>query len=79
MASEKRAFPETYKEAIYLVGSLDFFSEEVMEKLANYTVLKNILAHKYLDIRWKRINEFLKNSKPYLENFLESVKNFIEK
>jgi len=40
--------------------------------------LRNILVHEYLDIRWGKISDFLKNGRPYLEEFLSRIKNFLE-
>ncbi len=79
LASQKRPVPSTYREVLRTIGVLENFSKEVGEELANWAELRNILAHEYLDIRWKRIEDFIKRSEPYLKKLIESVKgSFLE-
>ncbi len=80
LASEKRPVPSTYREILRSIGNLPNFTENLGEQLANWTELRNILAHEYLDIRWKRISDFIKKSEPYFKNFIQIVKdNFLQK
>lgn len=79
LASEKKRIPETYREIILELSSVSGFEKEISEKISGWVGLRNILAHEYLDIRWVKINDFLKNGRVYLEKFLDEVKRFLEK
>lgn len=75
LASEKRPVPSSYKEILRTIGSVPDFPEDLASQLADWAAFRNILAHEYLDIRWKRIEDFIKKSEPYLRKFLEIVQN----
>lgn len=75
LAGEKRPIPSTYREILRTLGVLSGFSKDLSEQLANWAGLRNILAHEYLDIRWKKIEDFTKKSKPIFRKFIEIVKN----
>lgn len=77
LASQKKEMPQTYKDTILELRSVDF-PEELCSKLSNWVRLRNILAHEYLDILWRDISDFLKNAKRYVEGFLEEAKRFLE-
>ncbi|HHT9126240.1 MAG TPA: HepT-like ribonuclease domain-containing protein [Candidatus Brocadiia bacterium] len=40
--------------------------------------MRNILTHEYLDIRWRRIEEFIQKSKPYFKKFIKVVRKMVE-
>ena len=70
LASEKKSFPETYKEMLKGLSLLPGFEEQVALTLAGFAKLRNILAHEYLDIRFSQIEKFLKEfEQPYLKLF----------
>lgn len=75
LASEKRPIPSTYKGVLQAVETLPNFPEGLGKQLAEWAGLRNILAHEYLDIRWKRISSFIKNSEPYFEKLINIVRN----
>ncbi|MBU3965169.1 DUF86 domain-containing protein [Patescibacteria group bacterium] len=78
LASQKRPIPSTYREILKGIDAIVGFPEGAGEQLAKWTELRNILAHEYLDIRWKRIDDFIKRSEPYFRKLIEAVKsNFL--
>lgn len=79
LASEKKPLPDTYQKIILELGAIPKFDNEVCERISRWIVLRNILAHEYLDIRWKSIYDFLNNAMPYLQKFLQQVKNFLSR
>ena len=79
LASSKKPIPSTYKEIVRLISSTHYFSVETADKLSSWTELRNILAHEYLDITWRQIHDFLKNSEPYFKQFIESAKKLLKK
>lgn len=67
LASQKRPIPST----------LPNFSSDLGEQLANWAELRNILAHEYLDVRWKRIEDFIKRAEPYFKNLIDVVRKLV--
>ena len=79
LASEGKLIPASYKailENLIEVGSFDL---ETAKRLGNFAKLRNILAHQYLDLRFKEISNFRANSKPSYEYLLSFTKDFIKK
>lgn len=80
VASEKRKMPHTYREIVEELGSVSPFNEnELTVKLAGWTRLRNILAHEYLDHRWKELSAFIAETEPLWKDFIERVKVFMNK
>jgi len=78
MASSKREIPETYKEILKTFGTL-YINESFGEKIAWFAIMRNIVTHEYLDIRWKRIKKFIINDAEVLVPiFIKDVKDIIK-
>lgn len=79
LGSQKKVIPDTYRgslqHAIWELGLTDDF----VEKFERWVKLRNVLAHEYLDLKWKRISSFITESEPYFKSFAEAVKKFLEK
>ena len=79
LSSQKKLIPSSYRETmeriVWLIGLPDNFRE----KFAKWAKLRNILAHEYLDIKWKRISDFIQTSEPHLQEFTEKIKEFLNK
>jgi uncharacterized protein YutE (UPF0331/DUF86 family)/predicted nucleotidyltransferase len=77
LASKKRPLPDTYRK-IFLETSLVLgFGKKFRERFSDWIILRNIIAHEYLEVLWNKIEDFLKNAKPYLERFLKEVKKLV--
>ena len=76
LASEKRAVPQTYKDMLSEFGVL-FVSDAFANDFSEYASLRNILAHEYLDLRWERIEHFLRNAMPLYKKFISAVKTYL--
>ncbi|MEK7621678.1 MAG: HepT-like ribonuclease domain-containing protein [Patescibacteria group bacterium] len=82
LASEKRPLPQTYKTILQELSAIPDFEPTIATALADFTHMRNILAHEYLDIRFSLLSKFINNAPPaydYLINFckkklLESLK-----
>ncbi len=79
LASEKRVIPETYKDIVKVLGLVKPFDNggDVCLTLSEWTGLRNVLAHEYLDYRWDKISMFVNETKPLLRDFIERVKQFL--
>ena len=71
---ENREIPSTYREALRALGSMPYFSEEFGDAIAQWVSLRNILAHDYLDIRWKTIQRFTQTAGPLYQELTERIK-----
>lgn len=80
LASERRQLPTIYRELIIELGSVEPFSQDdACAHLAEWVQLRNLLAHEYLDYRWKQITEFLEMTEPFFGTLIERTKEFLRK
>jgi len=73
LASEKKEILKTYEESLLKFGLFAGLEDEEAEKISTLARLRNILAHEYLDILYKRIKNFITDSQPIYDkifNFL---------
>ena len=77
LASENRPIPDSYKEILYHTGLLGDFDEEFGKKLSRWAGLRNIVVHEYLDIRWKKIKEFINESEPVYRQLIKGIKKIL--
>lgn len=59
LASEKKMIPETYKNILADLALLPGFDVATAKRLGESAIMRNILAHEYLDIRFKMMNSFM--------------------
>lgn len=78
LASEKQSVPQSYREIISNACALLHFSEADGVRLASWVILRNILAHEYLDLRWRDVSGFLKDGEAYVGKFITGARSFLE-
>jgi len=76
IASEKQTIPQTYRETIYRLKTLPGFQPDLVDTLASFTRLRNILAHEYLDIRYRHIERFTSRAEKIYLQFIEAIRSF---
>ena len=80
LASQKIRLPEKYKEILKSLSFLKDFDKNTAEKLGRLAGLRNMITHEYLDVRWQRIEGFIKTSQPLYEYLIDFIKkNFLSK
>lgn len=59
LASEHRPVPQTYRETLEQLGTVDGFRPPAVDTahLARNTRVRNMLAHEYLDLRYSRVHD----------------------
>lgn len=77
IASKNQHIPQTCRETLQRLKALEGFSPETIDSLSNYTRLRNVLAHEYLDLRFNYIRCFVQEAEPQYRKFLEGVKEQI--
>lgn len=78
LASQKKPIPDTYRDVMKQAVWMFSLQEDFIGKFEQWVKLRNILAHEYLDIKWKKIEDFIKISQLYWTVFVQSAKEFIE-
>lgn len=74
LVAEDKRIPSTYKEILKDLGATQYFDEEFGEAISQWAVLRNILAHEYLDIRWNSIKNFTQSSEPVYRRLIDKIK-----
>ena len=77
LASQNRPIPDSYKEILYSIGLVGDFNEEFGRRLSKWATLRNIVVHEYLDIRWKTIKEFIKESEPVYRQLILGIRKIL--
>ena len=76
LASEKREIPQTYKDTLKIFGAL-YVDLGFGEKFSEFASLRNILVHEYLDIKWRRINNFVNQAEKLYPIFIQKTKEIV--
>lgn len=76
LSAEKKSVPNSYREVLRDAG-LYYFDEEFAMEFAEFAEMRNIIAHEYLDIRWKRIQQFIAQAARLYPRFLTRMKEFL--
>lgn len=79
LASERRVIPETYRLMVRALSAVPPFDGDAIlyERIAEWTGLRNVLAHEYLDYRWKEIEQFIERAEPFFQKFIGALKTFL--
>lgn len=78
VGSEKKLIPDTYREAVSKAIQILKLPNEFADNLARWVKLRNVITHEYLDIKWKKISNFIQGSEPYLQKFISATKKYIQ-
>ena len=78
IASEKRHIPDTYKSIVLSLGTIEGFDPDIAFALSEFSKMRNMLAHEYLDIRFVQIKEFIKKSESAYKYLVDFIKNYIK-
>lgn len=78
LSSSKKPISYGYADTVHAALLYFKLPEETWNEFLKWIKLRNILAHEYLDIKWKRISSFIHESEPYVKSFVESAKSFYQ-
>lgn len=78
LASSHKPTPPAYREIMAQGALMLGLGEETATLFEKWVRLRNVLAHEYLDIKWKRISNFISTSQPYMQRFVEAVEQFLK-
>lgn len=79
LASEKKEIPESYKDILKVFPCLTLkFSEKEADRFSNFAKIRNIIAHEYLDIKWRKIKNFIREAEKLYPKFTKKVKEVVK-
>lgn len=78
LSSGKKTMPYGYADTVRTALIYLKIEEKFWNSFLEWIKLRNILAHEYIDIKWKRISGFIQKSEPQFKIFLEAAKKFLE-
>lgn len=78
LSSGKKTMPYGYADTVHTALVYLKIEEGIWNSFLGWIKLRNILAHEYIDIKWKRISGFIQKSEPHFKMFLEAAKKFLE-
>ena len=78
LAVEGRRIPTSYKGVLKELGTTQHFDESFGDDISQWAVLRNILTHEYLDIRWNTIKKFIQTSEPIYKTFINKVEFMLQ-
>jgi len=78
LAHEERRIPTSYKGILKELGATQHFDETFGQSISQWASLRNILAHEYLDLRWKPIKQFINNAEPIYRKLISTLKPFLK-
>ncbi|MFH1146738.1 MAG: HepT-like ribonuclease domain-containing protein [Pseudomonadota bacterium] len=70
--------PETSREVLFQMGACVYGIEAEAEAFSELAKIRNTLAHRYLDIRWRDIKRFLQVAPNLYPAFIDYVKKRME-
>ena len=76
LASEKREIPQSYKDTLKVFTAV-YIDSSLADKFSAFAEFRNIIVHEYLDIRWKKIVNFIKEAEKLYPKFIEKVKKIV--
>ena len=71
VTSKGQPVPQTYREILLRLDTVDTIENSTAIALSGFSRLRNILAYDYLDIRYQKIKEFIKNAPLEYEKLIE--------
>lgn len=77
IGSRKQSIPDTYRQSVLKAIQLLDLPDNFTENFNKWVILRNSLVHEYLDIKWKRIKNFIDESEPYFQEFIKKAKEFL--
>lgn len=79
LSSSRKPAPYGYADTVRTAALYLDLPKEFWDKFLEWIKLRNILAHEYLDIKWKRISGFIRDSEPHFISFISAAKKFLGK
>ena len=76
---ESVAIPDSYRETVKLLGSVEGLGLKDPSLLSEWVRFRNILAHEYIDIRWRSLDRFIRQTQSVYQDLVYKVKDYLRK
>jgi len=73
LAGEELEIPTTYRELFAQLARYGLISPAMADWLGEFSRLRNVLAHQYLDIKWERLKRAIDEGPAVLQEFMALV------
>lgn len=77
LAARDLPIPESYRQSVEQLGVIGVLEPTLAGTVAEFTRLRNVLAHQYLDIRWQSLRNFIRDAPPAMEGFVAAIEQFV--
>ena len=74
---ERIPLGDSYRELVESLSAVEEFKTLDMPRFASWTRFRNVLAHEYLDVRWRTLEHFVLDAPGQCQAFLESAKRYL--
>jgi predicted nucleotidyltransferase len=79
LMNEGITLPDTYRAIIKNLSIISDFKELNTERLSRLVILRYVISHEYLDIRWSSIKKFILETESLYRDLLDKVRSYIER
>jgi len=77
LVADNLPIPDTYRQYFEALCTAAVIRQDASQAMGHGVTIRNVLAHHYLDIRWRSLGRFLSSDWPHYEAFLEIVRQRI--
>ncbi len=77
IAEKDLEMPDSYAGIMDELGKICSLKEEEIKSLVQISKLRNILAHEYLDIKWEKINGFIRSHQKTVNIVIKKTSNVL--
>lgn len=77
LASFNESIPDSYKDTLKIFCA-KYFDEKFAEEFSKFAQVRNIVVHEYLDIKWKKIKNFVKKAEKLYPPFIKKIKKILK-
>jgi len=74
---EKVPLADSYREIVESLAAVQEYSVLDMPRVAAWTRFRNVLAHEYLDVRWRTLERFIAEAPEQCRSFLDSARRYL--
>lgn len=79
LASKRVPNPYGYANTVEKAMDILALPADTITQYEKWVKLRNELAHEYLDIKWKKLADFINVSEPHIQSLINATRDFLEK
>ena len=76
---ERLPLGDSYREIVASLSVVGEFASIDVSEISGWTRLRNVLAHEYLDLRWRSLERFIQDAPARCGSFLECTKRYLSR